>query len=167
MTMTADTGQDSGTDLKDGRVVAIAGPVVDVEFPPHALPEINWALELDIELEEAVKPRFRDRLGKARLAEIEESATRAIDEAIAARLVGRDHTTDIALLRVDRSDQPPIRLEESKPWLGARQPGYRDRAIGQSARATPLCRRVLRRNRPCPPPDSVHDPRGARPPSSR
>ncbi|MCZ7534818.1 MAG: F0F1 ATP synthase subunit beta [Acidimicrobiia bacterium] len=37
--------------LKDGRVVAIAGPVVDVEFPPDALPEINQALEMDIELE--------------------------------------------------------------------------------------------------------------------
>ena len=37
--------------LKDGRVVAIAGPVVDVAFPPDALPEINQALELDIELE--------------------------------------------------------------------------------------------------------------------
>ena len=47
MTMTAD----NETDLKDGRVVAIAGPVVDVEFPPNALPEINWALELDIELD--------------------------------------------------------------------------------------------------------------------
>src|SRR4029078_13232970 len=47
MTMTAD----NETDLKDGRVVAIAGPVVDVESPPNALPEINWALELDIELD--------------------------------------------------------------------------------------------------------------------
>ena len=37
--------------LKDGRVVAIAGPVVDVEFPPDALPEINHALEMTIELE--------------------------------------------------------------------------------------------------------------------
>ena len=37
--------------LKDGRVVAIAGPVVDVEFPPDALPEINYALEMDVELE--------------------------------------------------------------------------------------------------------------------
>ena len=37
--------------LKDGRVVAIAGPVVDVEFPPDALPEINKALEMDVELE--------------------------------------------------------------------------------------------------------------------
>jgi F-type H+-transporting ATPase subunit beta len=38
-------------ELKDGRVVAIAGPVVDVEFPPDALPEINFALEMDVELE--------------------------------------------------------------------------------------------------------------------
>ncbi len=29
------------TELKDGRVVAIAGPVVDVEFPAAHLPEIN------------------------------------------------------------------------------------------------------------------------------
>jgi F-type H+/Na+-transporting ATPase subunit beta len=35
----------------DGRVVAIAGPVVDVEFPPHALPEINMAVQMDLELE--------------------------------------------------------------------------------------------------------------------
>ncbi|HEY3095886.1 MAG TPA: F0F1 ATP synthase subunit beta [Acidimicrobiia bacterium] len=39
------------TELKDGRVVAIAGPVVDVEFPPDALPEINFAIEMEIELE--------------------------------------------------------------------------------------------------------------------
>src|SRR5579859_4230900 len=39
------------TELKDGWVVAIFGPVVDVEFPPDALPEINFALEMDIELE--------------------------------------------------------------------------------------------------------------------
>ena len=49
MTMTADTP--ATTALKDGRVVAIAGPVVDVEFPPDALPEINYALEMDVELE--------------------------------------------------------------------------------------------------------------------
>jgi F-type H+-transporting ATPase subunit beta len=39
------------TELKDGWVVAILGPVVDVEFPPDALPEINTALEMDIDLE--------------------------------------------------------------------------------------------------------------------
>ncbi|MDQ2679342.1 MAG: F0F1 ATP synthase subunit beta [Actinomycetota bacterium] len=36
------------TQLADGRIVAIAGPVVDVEFPPDALPEINTALEFTI-----------------------------------------------------------------------------------------------------------------------
>ena len=36
---------------KDGRVVGIAGPVIDVEFPRGALPELNNAVEFDIELE--------------------------------------------------------------------------------------------------------------------
>jgi F-type H+-transporting ATPase subunit beta len=31
----------------DGRVVQIIGPVVDVEFPPESLPEINTAVEVD------------------------------------------------------------------------------------------------------------------------
>ena len=37
------------TELKDGRVVAIAGPVVDVEFPRGSLPEINTALEMTVD----------------------------------------------------------------------------------------------------------------------
>ena len=36
------------TELKDGRIVAIAGPVVDVEFPSDSVPEINQALEFTI-----------------------------------------------------------------------------------------------------------------------
>ena len=50
MTATAEHAG-TGTDLKEGRVVAIAGPVVDVEFPPDALPEINTAVEMDAVLE--------------------------------------------------------------------------------------------------------------------
>jgi len=46
MTMTEST-----TDRKDGRIVGIAGPVVDVEFPRGALPELNSAVEFDITLE--------------------------------------------------------------------------------------------------------------------
>jgi len=65
------------TELKEGRVVAIAGPVVDVEFPPDALPEINTAVEMDIELEgdkitvtaevaqQIGEGRCRGRLGRA------------------------------------------------------------------------------------------------------
>src|SRR4029450_9563872 len=34
---------DTSSGLKDGRVVAIAGPVVDVEFPPDAGPGVDTA----------------------------------------------------------------------------------------------------------------------------
>src|SRR3954469_7075829 len=40
-----------GTELKDGRVVAIAGPVVDVEFPRGHLPEIHTAVEMTLTIE--------------------------------------------------------------------------------------------------------------------
>jgi F-type H+-transporting ATPase subunit beta len=36
--------------LPTGRIVKVAGPVVDVEFPPDALPEINFAIEVDVRL---------------------------------------------------------------------------------------------------------------------
>ena len=51
--MTTATAQDTAPagSLEDGRVVAIAGPVIDVEFPPHALPEINHAVEFSIDLD--------------------------------------------------------------------------------------------------------------------
>ena len=38
----------SAGDHPSGRIVAIAGPVVDVEFPSGAIPEINTALEFDL-----------------------------------------------------------------------------------------------------------------------
>jgi F-type H+-transporting ATPase subunit beta len=39
------------TELKDGRIVAIVGPVVDAEFPPGALPDINDAIIFNVEVE--------------------------------------------------------------------------------------------------------------------
>jgi len=35
-----------------GRVVRVIGPVVDVEFPPSQLPEINTALTVDITIDQ-------------------------------------------------------------------------------------------------------------------
>src|SRR5438270_11506032 len=46
-----DEQQQSGDGHKDGRVVSIAGPVVDVEFPPGDIPEINTAVTMTVELE--------------------------------------------------------------------------------------------------------------------
>ncbi|MDA8270737.1 MAG: F0F1 ATP synthase subunit beta [Actinomycetota bacterium] len=42
------TVADMAIKTEDGRVVAIAGPVVDVEFPPESIPEINTAVEMDL-----------------------------------------------------------------------------------------------------------------------
>lgn len=39
----------------EGRVVAIAGPVIDVEFAPDSVPEINMALEFEITLDNETK----------------------------------------------------------------------------------------------------------------
>ena len=49
MTITENAPATSGRST-DGRVVGIAGPVIDVEFPRGSLPEINTALEFDITL---------------------------------------------------------------------------------------------------------------------
>ena len=38
-----------------GRVVRVIGPVVDVEFPRNAIPEIYYALKVDVELAEGTK----------------------------------------------------------------------------------------------------------------
>src|SRR3984957_17035577 len=50
-TTITDPSTTNGSTRPDGRVVAIAGPVVDVEFPPHGLPEINMAVSMDLELD--------------------------------------------------------------------------------------------------------------------
>jgi len=41
----------------EGRIVAIAGPVVDVEFPPGHLPEINHAVEMQVD-DEGIKAKI-------------------------------------------------------------------------------------------------------------
>ena len=51
MTVTESSTGTEATELKDGRIVGIAGPVIDVEFPRGHLPEINTALELDVTMD--------------------------------------------------------------------------------------------------------------------
>ncbi len=48
MTMTDSPTTAGGTDLRTGRIVGIYGPVVDAEFPPGHLPEINTELSFDV-----------------------------------------------------------------------------------------------------------------------
>ncbi|MDE0494093.1 MAG: F0F1 ATP synthase subunit beta, partial [Acidimicrobiaceae bacterium] len=48
MTVTESRPAGGDTALRTGRIVGIAGPVVDVEFPPGHLPEINTELEFTV-----------------------------------------------------------------------------------------------------------------------
>ncbi|MDQ1396151.1 MAG: F-type H+/Na+-transporting ATPase subunit beta, partial [Acidimicrobiaceae bacterium] len=50
MTMTAESRTADQAALPDGRIVAIVGPVVDVEFPAGSLPELDWALTFETEV---------------------------------------------------------------------------------------------------------------------
>ena len=69
--MTTETSTPS-TDkaLERGRIVVISGPVVDVEFPPHALPEISSALEIDLVFEgetSVITAEVAQQLGEGRV----------------------------------------------------------------------------------------------------
>jgi F-type H+-transporting ATPase subunit beta len=76
----------------EGRVVAIAGPVVDVEFPPHALPEINMAVEMDLELEGrpvTVTAEVAQQIGEGRVRCVCLRPTDGLHRGTAVRNLGR------------------------------------------------------------------------------
>ncbi|MEZ5234649.1 MAG: F0F1 ATP synthase subunit beta [Acidimicrobiia bacterium] len=77
--------------LKDGRIVAIAGPVVDVEFPPDGLPEINTALEFDIVVEgetTTVRAEVAQQIGDSRVRAIALKPTDGLSRGSAVRNLG-------------------------------------------------------------------------------
>jgi F-type H+/Na+-transporting ATPase subunit beta len=97
LTATADTpGSDTG--LKDGRVVAIAGPVVDVEFPADALPEINHAVEMDAELEGTtitIVAEVAQQIGEGRARVICMKPTDGLKRGTLVRNTGRGITMPV------------------------------------------------------------------------
>jgi F-type H+-transporting ATPase subunit beta len=80
------------TALKDGRIVAIAGPVVDVEFPPDAIPEINTAIEFTLELggdEIVVAAEVAQQIGENRVRAIALKPTDGLRRGTPVRNTGR------------------------------------------------------------------------------
>jgi F-type H+-transporting ATPase subunit beta len=91
------TGADA-TETKDGRVVAIAGPVIDAEFPPDGLPEINMALEVDIELEGdtiTVTAEVAQQIGDSRVRAICLKPTDGLKRGAVVRNTGRGITVPV------------------------------------------------------------------------
>src|ERR1041385_8442338 len=71
MTMTAEP--QAAEERKSGKVVAIAGPVIDVEFPPDSLPEINHALSMEIIVDGQpieVRAEVAQQIGESRVRAI-------------------------------------------------------------------------------------------------
>ncbi len=85
------TESNPGTALKEGRIVGIAGPVIDVEFPRGHLPEINTALELDVTMDgEATKivAETAQQIGDSRVRAICLRATDGLTRGAPVRNLG-------------------------------------------------------------------------------
>jgi F-type H+-transporting ATPase subunit beta len=77
--------------LKDGRVVGIAGPVIDVEFPRGALPELNSALEFTVQIEGKdvkVLAEVAQQLGDSRVRAVCMKPTDGLRRGTAVRNTG-------------------------------------------------------------------------------
>ena len=78
--------------LKDGRVVGIAGPVIDVEFPRGSLPELNTALEFTVNIDgEDIKvlAEVAQQLGDGRVRAVCLKPTDGLRRGTAVRNTGR------------------------------------------------------------------------------
>jgi F-type H+/Na+-transporting ATPase subunit beta len=74
-----------------GRIVKVAGPVVDVEFPPDALPEINHALEFEVTIEgdtQTIVAEVAQHLGASRVRAIAMKATDGLVRGAGVRDTG-------------------------------------------------------------------------------
>jgi F-type H+-transporting ATPase subunit beta len=76
---------------KEGRIVGILGPVVDVEFPPGSLPEINQALEFEIEsggTTTVVMAEVAQQIGNSRVRAISLKPTDGLTRGAKVRNLG-------------------------------------------------------------------------------
>jgi F-type H+-transporting ATPase subunit beta len=82
----------------DGRVVGIAGPVIDVEFPRTDLPELNMALEfyVDVDGEQVtILAEVAQQLGGGRVRAICMKPTDGLTRGTAVRNTGRGITVPV------------------------------------------------------------------------
>ena len=80
------------TNRKDGRVVGIAGPVIDVEFQPGSLPELNNALEFTVNVDGkpvTVLAEVAQQLGHSRVRAVCMKPTDGLTRGTAVRDTGR------------------------------------------------------------------------------
>ena len=126
MTMTEnETGTEANS--TDGRVVAIAGPVVDVEFPRGALPQLNTALEFTVTVEGTdtqVLAEVAQQLGDNRVRAVCLKPTDGLRRGTPVRNTGRGITVpvgDVTLGHVwnvwgEVLDDDPAKYADIERW---------------------------------------------------
>jgi F0F1-type ATP synthase beta subunit len=80
------------TERKEGRVVAIAGPVFDVEFPRGALPEINMAVEVHVTIdgtEKVITGEVAQQIGDSRCRVVCMQPTDGLTRGVPVKNTGR------------------------------------------------------------------------------
>ena len=85
------TVTESNTTTQDGKVVSIAGPVIDVEFPEDSLPEINSALSFDLVVDGetiTVLAEVAQQIGDSRVRAISLKPTDGLTRGTAVRNTG-------------------------------------------------------------------------------
>ena len=88
----------TNTDRKDGRVVAIAGPVIDVEFPRGSLPELNQALEFTVTVDgkpNVILAEVAQQLGQSRVRAVCMKPTDGLRRGTPVRDTGRGITVPV------------------------------------------------------------------------
>jgi F-type H+-transporting ATPase subunit beta len=84
--------------LKDGRIVAIAGPVVDVEFPADAIPPINTALSFTLQSDGQdveVRAEVAQQIGDSRVRAIALKPTDGLRRGTPVRNLGAGITMPV------------------------------------------------------------------------
>jgi F-type H+-transporting ATPase subunit beta len=115
------------TNLAEGRIVGIAGPVVDVEFPRGELPEINHAVEFDVEIDGetiVVMAEVAQHLGGGRVRAVALKPTDGLRRGQAVRNRGTGITVpvgDVTLGHIwnvigEPLDVPADSLEITERW---------------------------------------------------
>ncbi|NNE11892.1 MAG: F0F1 ATP synthase subunit beta, partial [Ilumatobacter sp.] len=148
MTMT-----EASTDLKDGRVVGIAGPVIDVEFPTGSLPELNSAVQFEVELEGetiTVLAEVAQQLGHGRVRAVCLKPTDGLKRGTPVKNLGHGIQVpvgDIVLGNVwnvwgEALDHQPEGLDEAERW-DIHRPAPDFDALEPSARLFPTGIKVI------------------------
>ncbi|MGH9137428.1 MAG: F0F1 ATP synthase subunit beta, partial [Acidimicrobiales bacterium] len=131
MAITETAPAEQQAERKDGRVVAIAGPVVDVEFPRGHLPEIHTAVELTINIEgqdTVLRAEVAQQIGEGRVRAICLKPTDGLSRGTPVRNLGGGLTMPVGngvlghVINVIGEPLDVEKLEDIEDWWEIHRP---------------------------------------------